>query len=134
MENLVNLSVGCLLEFDNKFLLLHRSNEDLWEPCKGHVEINESYEDTIKRELKEETNIENFKIINKIGLLKFRFFDKKNNSYKERNIMYFHVKVFDNKILLSKEHDDYVWLEKESFLEKLKFEDVKNLLKEYLEK
>ncbi len=58
------------LEFDNKFLLLHRSNEDLWDPCKGHVEKYESF----------------------------------------------------------------VWLEKDDFLKKLKFEDVKSILKEYLEK
>ncbi len=126
-----NLSVGMLVQYKNKFLLLERKNNIL-EPCKGHVEKDESYEETMKRELFEETNIKNFEIIDKIGLLKFSFI--KNDKKVNRNIVYFHIKVFDDNVKLSEEHKNFYWLEKEEFLKKLTFNDVRELLKNYLEK
>ncbi len=125
-----NLSVGMLVQYKDKFLLLERNNNIL-EPCKGHVEKDESYEGTIKRDLFEETNIKNFEIINKIGLLKFSFI--KNDKKVNRNIVYFHIKIFNNNVKLSEEHKNFYWLEKDE-LKKLTFNDVRELLKNYLEK
>lgn len=126
--------VGLLVEFENKFLLLKRKDTGIWEPCKGHLEINESYEEAIKRELFEETSIENSSSPERIGELTFSFISKKTNKKKTREIKYYHVKVYTSNVILSDEHTDYLWLEKEYFLEKLEFEDVRNVMKHYFDR
>ena len=51
--------VGCFLEYDNKFVLVHRlphkPDGDTWGLPSGKVEPNESDKDALKRELYEET-------------------------------------------------------------------------------
>ena len=124
--------VGLLVEFENKFLLLKREDTGIWEPCKGHIEPHETHEQTIKRELFEEINTEESSIHKKIGELTFSFISKKTNKQKTRTIHYYHVKVYDLNITLSAEHIDYVWLDKDDFLARLEFEDIKKMMSEYL--
>ena len=51
--------VGCFLEYDNEFVLVHRLTHkpdgSTWGLPGGKVEIHESDEDAILRELHEET-------------------------------------------------------------------------------
>jgi len=48
---------GCII-FENDKILLIRQMSGMWGFPKGHVEDNETEEETAKREVKEETNIE----------------------------------------------------------------------------
>ncbi len=123
--------VGLLVEFKNKFLLLKRKETGIWELCKGHLEIVECYEEAIKRELFEETGIERSSSPKKIGALTFSFISKKTNKIKTREIKYYHINVYTSNVILSDEHTDCLWLEKKFFLEKLAFEDVRNVMKHY---
>ena len=58
------LSTLCYIEKDNKYLMLHRTkkqndiNKDKWIGIGGKFEVNESPEECIVREVKEETGLE----------------------------------------------------------------------------
>lgn len=58
---MVQLSTLCYIEKDNKYLMLHRVkkendiNKDKWIGIGGHFELDESPEDCLLREVKEET-------------------------------------------------------------------------------
>ena len=72
-------TAGALIIKDGKFLLLKRADKrafaGYWTLPGGHVEENESSENAVKREIKEETNLD-FKPI---------FFKKYNESFPEFN-------------------------------------------------
>ena len=55
---MANIVIGGLIEKDNKFLLVQEAKESCkgkWNIPAGHIEINESVIDCLKREVKEET-------------------------------------------------------------------------------
>jgi 8-oxo-dGTP diphosphatase len=57
-------SASSLIIHKNKVLLLHRDNKpsipfpDKWQSIGGHMEAGETYDQCIRREIKEETNLE----------------------------------------------------------------------------
>lgn len=60
---MTNLTTLCYIEQDNQYLMLHRVlkkediNKDKWIGVGGHFEINESPEECLLREVKEETGL-----------------------------------------------------------------------------
>ncbi|MEJ2267934.1 MAG: NUDIX hydrolase [Nanoarchaeota archaeon] len=55
--------------FDGKrILLVRKPNLNFWQFIQGGVETNESEEETVKREIIEETGIKVFKIIKRLNL------------------------------------------------------------------
>jgi 8-oxo-dGTP pyrophosphatase MutT (NUDIX family) len=99
-----------------------------WEFPRGLIEKGEKLEQTVKREIKEETGIKDIKFLP--GFKEWiKFFYK----FKGKNIMkivtYFLVKTKEKKIKLSFEHKDYAWLEYKEALEKLTFKNAKEILK-----
>lgn len=55
---MTNIVIGGLIEKDNKFLLVQEAKENCkgkWNIPAGHIEVNESVIDCLKREVKEET-------------------------------------------------------------------------------
>ena len=63
MKNVQNLTTLCYLEKDDSYLMLHRVskkndiNKDKWIGIGGHFQVNESPEDCLLREAKEETGL-----------------------------------------------------------------------------
>ena len=63
MKNIKNLTTLCYIEKDNCYLMLHRVskkndiNKDKWIGVGGHFMANESPEDCLLREVKEETGL-----------------------------------------------------------------------------
>ena len=96
-----------------KYLLLKRKlHWKGWEFSKGGKEKKETYNQTILRELKEETGIKPVKIKkhNKKGTF---FYDKntiKEKKYKGQKFKLYSVQVKPRKIALDKrEHSDFKW-------------------------
>ena len=62
-DEMTGLSTLCYIEKDNKYLMLHRIkkkndvNEGKWIGVGGHVEYQESPEECLVREVKEETGL-----------------------------------------------------------------------------
>ena len=63
MRNVQNLTTLCYLEKDDAYLMLHRVskkndiNKDKWIGIGGHFQVNESPEECLLREAKEETGL-----------------------------------------------------------------------------
>jgi len=101
---------------------------DYWFTVTGSVEKDESQEEAIKREVKEETNLNILKIIN---LNWASIYSWNGQDHKENNFLAL-VKV--GGIKLSQEHVDFMWLKLNDFVEKINWSSDKIVLKRVLEK
>ena len=53
-----DLVIGTFLIHNNKVLLIHHKKLDLWLPPGGHIEKNETPDEAVKREFREELGLE----------------------------------------------------------------------------
>ncbi|MCS7097523.1 MAG: NUDIX domain-containing protein [Candidatus Methanomethyliaceae archaeon] len=119
------------------FLIFRRQGDDikyLFLINKGKYDIPKGLqmpeEDELKtalRELEEETGIKDVKII--------PFFRKKAEyHYKwagesiKKEVVYFLGEIDRENIIISEEHDGYIWMNKDEALSKLKYENLKDLV------
>jgi len=112
------------------FLILHRSLRWRgWEFLKETIEKGETSRQTLARGIKEETGIEEFKIIKRLDL---------QEKWKEDGINYIIADSFlvranmKQKISLKQEiieHDKYKWVEKKEALRKLTWPKTKEIFK-----
>lgn len=113
-----------------KYLLLrkHDGNYDL---PKGHLEKEEDDLTAAKREIFEESGL-------KPEILKFfskdvtYIFTEKGKTIK-KTVRYFIGKIQNQKVKISNEHIDYVWVDKENFVKKVKYKNMVPILKEAIE-
>ena len=99
-----------------------------WGFPKGHIEKGESLKDTIRREVREETGIEDIKIINGFKeWIKYFFKLKGKNIFKIVTYLLGETKTEEVKI--SWEHTGYKWLSYEKSIKQLTFENTKEILK-----
>jgi 8-oxo-dGTP diphosphatase len=54
----IDLTVGAYIIHDNKVLLVHHNKLNLWLPVGGHIDSNETPDNALMREVKEETNLD----------------------------------------------------------------------------
>jgi 8-oxo-dGTP diphosphatase len=116
----MNFACVCLIfNEENKLLLVRRADNDSWMPGKfalvgGGIEENEIPEESIVREVKEETNL----TIKKPKLV--------YSTIEENTFLYVFIAKISNsdKIKLNDEHTGYVWIGK---MELDKYDTVPNL-------
>lgn len=121
-----------------KFLALRNNSKnikhggDFWFTVTGSVEDRETVKDAVKREIKEETNLD----VNEIFPLNWKsIYSWNNNDYEEENFIAF---VNKNKVILNEEHTDYKWLNIDEFTDiikwdwKIKWDSNKIILKKVL--
>ena len=132
-------SAGIILYYINEeekipyFILL--KYQTYWGFAKGIVEKNESLEETAIRETKEETGIENFKIIQGFKY-KQKWFFKQNNELVNKEAIFFLGKTTKKdaeKTKISYEHEGFEWLPFEKAIEKLKIKGNKEMLQKAYE-
>ena len=130
-------------EGKNYYLLLHYAPSEPgkkghWEFAKGHIEENEREEETIIREVEEETGLNDIKIIS--GFKEYiKYFFRRSYGLKgearKKAPWVFKLVVFciaetqTKEIKISEEHDDFVWLTFEDAIKKLTYKNAKELLK-----
>ncbi|MEM4266658.1 MAG: NUDIX domain-containing protein [Candidatus Nanoarchaeia archaeon] len=112
------------------FLILHRVlHWRGWELHKGTIENNDSYKKTLRREIFEETGLKNVRIVKPLGI-SFYF-----NRRKSKVVEVFLVKAsMRQKINVSRnpdrEHDGYLWADRETALKKLTYSNAKKIISE----
>ena len=110
----------------NKFLLLNYP-QGHWDFVKGKMEKNEKAYETARREAVEETGISNFQFIDGFEEYVEYEFKFKNQSI-HKKVIFFLAKTDTKKITLSNEHFDYIWLVYNDALQKITYENAKNVL------
>jgi len=124
-------SCGVVLLNSNKVLLLQHPDTTTsghWDFPKGHVEKGEDELQTALRELKEETGIDNIKIVDDFNHhISYTFFRDNETILKE--VLFFLGITNHEKVSISSEHQNFVWLQYESAYERLTYDNAKKTLK-----
>jgi bis(5'-nucleosidyl)-tetraphosphatase len=144
-------SVGAVVfrkEGDKIYYLLLKYRNGHWDFPKGHIESGETEEETMRRETREETGIDDLKIIPEFSE-KFRYFYiARGNEYKERKakgagiliakkVIFYLAETSQKEVNLSIEQVNYIWLEFGEALKKVTYNSPKRVLKKankFLEK
>ena len=109
------------------FLLLHYPSGH-WDFVKGKKESGETYHHTALREAKEETGITDIEFVNN-----FEEWIEYNFQYEgelvQKKVVFFLAETKTKKIVISFEHQDFVWLEFDDAIKKITFENAKKVLK-----
>ncbi len=126
-------SCGCVI-IDKNLVLLVKHNAGHWDFPKGHVEYNETEEQTAIREVKEETNID-VEIIP--GYRYSIHYSPKENVLKE--VIFFIAKKKSDKIMAQEsEISEVKWLNIDEAVNQITYNDSKEILKkiqkEYIQK
>ena len=118
-------------------LLQYKTKAHHWDLVKGYIEENETEIETVKREVKEETGLQDIEIIDGFKeWIKYSFRDTYNlkEGSKEKASFIFKIVTFylaetkTQKVKISFEHAEYKWLPYEQALEQITFKKAKGVL------
>ena len=121
-------SCGCIV-FDGEKILLVKQTQGHWGIPKGHVEENETEHETAIREVKEETNID----------VEIEGDNRYTENYVtdkgvQKEVVYFIAKkVGGNGAAQEAEIKEIEWLNPKDALERVTYDDTRNLLKKALQ-
>ncbi|MEM7819888.1 MAG: NUDIX domain-containing protein [Candidatus Aenigmatarchaeota archaeon] len=122
-------SCGAVVFRRNKlihYLLLHYGAGH-WEFVKGNIEKGESEKETVLRELKEETGIEDVKFIDNFKE-KIKYFYKRDNQLVSKEVIFYLVETKTKDVKLSYEHIGFKWLPFNEAIKLVTFENAKKIL------
>ena len=135
-------SVGAVIfrrtKYGIKFLLLDHGG-NYWNYPKGHVEKEETEEETLKREVREETGLHQLKIFSDFRHKNHYFYRAKRQEKIKRKkigrainiiktVVYYLVEARDNAVKLSDEHVGYTWLDYKKTLKKVTYKSSRDIL------
>lgn len=123
-------SAGLLL-FRNEsgeklFLLLHYPSGH-WDFVKGKIEKNESPKEAALREAQEETGITDIEFIDGYEE-KIQYVFQHERKTIQKEVVFFLAKTNSSDVVISNEHLDFVWLKFDEALNKITYQNAKNLL------
>lgn len=105
----VSKSVGAIvLNKQNHTLLVFQEKNKYWEFPKGKIEEGEREIDTLKREIYEETGIARFQMFKNFRKTVYYDFQHEGRLIR-REVVYFLIRTSD-KVQISDEHAEYLWL------------------------
>jgi len=110
-----------------EYLLLHYPGGH-WGFPKGKVEKGEDLRKAAVREVQEETGLEVIPVGNFSQSITYYFRDR-DGTLVDKEVTFFVAEVDTKEVTLSQEHHDYVWLPVEPALEKLTYNNSRQLLR-----
>ncbi len=116
-----------------KYLLLHypsssKSKKEYWDLPKGHIEKGEGLEDTVRREVEEETGLKDIRIVDGFKeTIKYFFRAEGKNIFKI--VVFYLAETKNEEIKISYEHIGYKWLPYEGAFIQLTHKNAKEILK-----
>ena len=106
------------------YLLLR---ESYWGFSKGNIEKGEGLKETVRREVEEETGIEDIEFV-PVFKEQIDYFYKKERKTIYKTVIFFLAETKTEKVKLSFEHTNFEWLPYEKALDKLTFKNAKEVL------
>jgi len=122
------ISAGIILINDNKDFLLLNYPSKHWDFVKGKMEEGETEYETALRETNEETGINDVKFVDGFRE-EIEYYFRAENQDIHKKVIFFLGKTKTTDVVLSHEHLDYIWLSFDNALDKITYENAKNLLK-----
>ncbi len=133
------LVVSAYIFDKDKVLLIHHKKLDKWLPVGGHVEDNESSDDAILREIREEVGLE-VELLNipqmpikgnTISILAIPFHVNVHNVGDHDHCSFYYLAKALNpeKLKINRELNNFLWITKEEIEQKPIPEDVKDQLR-----
>jgi len=99
-----------------------------WDYVKGHVETDETEEETVVREAEEETGLMDLKIIPGFKEIISYFYTKTGKKI-AKEVVFLLAETETKDIKLSYEHKEYKWLEFEKALKQATYKNSRDILK-----
>ena len=109
-----------------KYLLLHYESGH-WDFPKGNQEKKETEEQTVAREIKEETGIEDIEFVDGFRET-IKYFYKKDEETVYKEVAYFLAESITYDVKLSFEHIGYAWMSYENAYKRLTYNNSKEVL------
>jgi len=115
------------------YLLLHypssaKTNREYWDLPKGHIEGSETEQETVKREVEEETGLSDIKIFEAFRE-EIHYWFRFENQTISKTVAFYVAETSQKDITISAEHIGFQWLPYERALEELTYENAKQVLK-----
>ncbi|NOQ37351.1 NUDIX domain-containing protein [archaeon] len=128
-----NVVVGAIIYNDKDEVFLARSKKwkDMWIVPGGHLELGETLEQAIRREIKEETGMEVSDI--KLVGVKESIFSKEYHKRKHLVFIDFSCRAKSNKIILNDELQEYIWIKPNKALQLDLNQFTRKLVEKYIE-
>jgi 8-oxo-dGTP pyrophosphatase MutT (NUDIX family) len=137
-------SVGCVVyrkSEDTTLFLLVQYRSWQWDFPKGHVEEGENEEQTLRREIKEETGIEDLVLLSDFRTQVRYFYTAKGNEKRQRETegkgiyifkkaVFYAAETFSEQVKLDFENKAYAWLTYDEVCERLKNDGSKKVINE----
>lgn len=135
-------SVGAVVfrrQDEEVLYLLLRYRSWQWDFPKGHMEKGESEEQTLRREILEETGISKISIFSNFRKSVWYFYQAKNNEKRERieknkginifkKVVLYCVETKDSKVKIDFENKDFIWLPFEQACKKISNANSRKIL------
>ncbi len=125
------LSAGAIIYLKEKgstqYLLL-QYGAGHWDFAKGHVEKNESEEETVRREAKEEAGLSDLRLVPGFRE-RISYFFRKNGRAVAKEVVFLLAETKTKKVKLSFEHSGYCWLGFEEAVKKTTYSSGREVLK-----
>ena len=112
---------------ERKFLLLNYPSKH-WDFVKGKMEKGETFHETALRETNEETGIKDVEFLDGFKE-EIEYYFRADNQDIHKKVIFFLGKTKTTNIILSHEHLDFIWLDFDNALNKITYENAKNLLR-----
>lgn len=123
----VEKSAGAVI-FNNIYYLVLHYQAGHWDFVKGNIEKGEETKQTITRETEEEIGIKNLEFIKGFKETIEYFYKLKGRTI-FKTVVFFLAETKIKEIKLSQEHIGFAWLTYKDALERLTFENAKEVLK-----
>lgn len=109
-------------------ILLIQDAKDRWTIPKGHIEEGETAKQTAEREIREETGLQQMKVLDWLGKIHFRF--RRSSSLVLMTTEIFLVKALGDTDKLKPEDwmNGLKWFSAADALEKIEYEDISKLI------
>ena len=129
MKEAVSSGIILFNENDNtrRYLLLNYPTGH-WDFIKGGIEDGENPHETSIRESREETGITDIEFIDGYEE-EIEYFFRADNHDIHKKVIFFLAKTNSTNVVLSHEHLNFLWLDYETALKKLTYDNAINLLK-----
>jgi bis(5'-nucleosidyl)-tetraphosphatase len=111
-----------------EYLLLHYEAGH-WDFVKGHVEQEESEQETVRREILEETGLKNHRFLSDFREPINYFYRRRGKTVFKEVIFYLVEALGAEEVKISGEHVGYKWLPYPQALERLTYKNAKDTLR-----